>query len=110
MDLTAKSSSFLTKTTTEQGSKSRPRSVQHDRVVTAVYSSSNREKNWDIGRLYSLSLINEADLALDLYSVAWFKVAASVTDSDGPESYRSRCIGRVSVDTQNKMSNIFKNY
>ena len=40
----------------------------------------------------------------------WFKVAVSVIDSDGPETYRSRCIGRVSADTQNEMNKIFKNY
>ena len=44
------------------------------------------------------------------YDISWFKVAVSVTDSDGPETYRSRCIGRVSADTQNKMIKIFKNY
>ena len=33
-------------------------------------------------------------------SLPWFKVAVSVTDSDSPETYRSRCIGRVSADTQ----------
>ena len=27
-----------------------------------------------------------------------------------PRPYRSQCIGRLSVDTQNKMSKIFKNY
>ena len=31
-----------------------------------VYSLSNRERNWDIGRLYSLSLRKEADLALGM--------------------------------------------
>ena len=30
---------------------------------------------------------------------AWFKVAVSIIDSDGPETHRLRCIGRVSVDT-----------
>ena len=29
----------------------------------------------------------------------WFKVAVSITDSDSPEAYRSRCIDRVSTDT-----------
>ena len=29
----------------------------------------------------------------------WFKVAVSVTDSEGLEAYRSRCIGLVSGDT-----------
>ena len=38
----------------------------------------------------------------------WFKIAVSVTNSDGPETYRSRCIDRVSADTQNKMIKIFK--
>ena len=42
--------------------------------------------------------------------VAWFKVAVSVTDSDSPETYRSRCINRVSADTQNKMIKIPKYY
>ena len=37
------------------------------------------------------------------FSTTWFKVAISVTDSDGLETYRSRCIGLVSADTQNKM-------
>ena len=41
---------------------------------------------------------------------AWFKVVVSIIDSDDPETYRSRCIGHVSADTQNKMSKIFKNY
>ena len=41
----------------------------------------------------------------------WFKVAVSVTaDSDGPETYLSRCIGRISADTQNKVIKIPKNY
>ena len=31
---------------------------------------------------------------------AWFKIAVSVTDSDGPETYRSWYIGRVSADMQ----------
>ena len=43
-------------------------------------------------------------------SMPWFKVAVSVTDSDGLETYRSRCIGRVSADTQKKKIKIFKNY
>ena len=30
---------------------------------------------------------------------AWFKVAVSVTDSEGPEVYRSQCIGLVSGET-----------
>ena len=30
---------------------------------------------------------------------AWFKVAVSVTDSEGPEVYWSQCIGLVSSDT-----------
>ena len=34
----------------------------------------------------------------------WFKVAVSVIDSDGPETYRSR------IGSQNKMIKIFKNY
>ena len=41
---------------------------------------------------------------------SWFKVAVSVTDSDGPQTYRSRCIDRISADMQNKMIKIFKNY
>ena len=41
---------------------------------------------------------------------AWFKVAVSVTDSDSPETYWSRCISRISADMQNKMIKIFKNY
>ena len=32
----------------------------------------------------------------------WFKVAVSVTDSDGPEMYQSQCIGRVSIDTKKR--------
>ena len=32
-------------------------------------------------------------------SLPWFKVAVSVTDSEGPETYRSRCIGLISADT-----------
>ena len=30
---------------------------------------------------------------------AWFKVAVSVTNSEGLEAYQSRCIGLVSSDT-----------
>ena len=41
---------------------------------------------------------------------SWFKVAVSITDSDGPETYRSRCIDQISVDTQNKMIFMLKNY
>ena len=41
---------------------------------------------------------------------AWFKVTVSVIESDGLETYRSRCIGHVSTDTQNQMIKIFKNY
>ena len=41
---------------------------------------------------------------------SWFKVMVSVTDSDDPKTYWSRCISRVSTDTQNKMIKIFKNY
>ena len=41
------------------------------------------------------------------FSTTWFNVAISVTESDGPETYRSWCIGRVSADTQNKMIKIF---
>ena len=44
------------------------------------------------------------------FSQTLFKIAVSVVDSDGPETYRSRCIVRVSADTQNKMINYFKNY
>ena len=33
------------------------------------------------------------------HSSPWFKVAVSVTDSEGPEAYRSQCIGLVSGDT-----------
>ena len=40
----------------------------------------------------------------------WSKVVVSITDSDGLETYRSWCIGQVSVDTQNKMIKMFKNY
>ena len=44
------------------------------------------------------------------FLLSWFKVAVSVIDSDDPETYRSRCIDRVSADTLNKMIKIFKNY
>ena len=30
---------------------------------------------------------------------AWFKVTVSITESDGLETYQSRCIDRVSTDT-----------
>ena len=43
-------------------------------------------------------------------SKAWFKVAVSVIGSDSPETYRLRCIDRVSADTQNKVIKIPKNY
>ena len=41
---------------------------------------------------------------------AWFKVAVSVIDSEGSETYRSRCIGLVSANTQLKMKKLKKIY
>ena len=43
-----------------------------------------------------------------LQLLPWFKVAVSVTDLEGPEVYRSRCIGLVLGDTLNKLIRKFK--
>ena len=41
----------------------------------------------------------KAAMVPSVEALTWFKDAVSVTYSDGPETYRSRCIGRVSADT-----------
>ena len=76
-------------------------SASLEMVSTAKRDGLIRKKENMKGRLNQAGADNEH---------SWFKVAVSVTDSDGPETYRSRCIGRVSADTQNKMIKIFKNY
>ena len=58
----------------------------------------------------NLENVTHAIMVNSLNYSAWFKVAVSITDLDGPETYWSRCIGQVSADTQNKMIKIFKNY
>ena len=50
---------------------------------------------------------SELNLLEESLFKSWFKIAVSVIDSDDPETYRSRCIGHVSTDTQNKMIKIF---
>ena len=38
----------------------------------------------------------------------WFKDAVSIINSESPKTYRSRCIGLVSADTQLKMKKLKK--
>ena len=70
-------------------------------LIYKVNGSKKKKKTF-----VSTNLQWENDNYARRYS-SWFKVAVSVTDSDGPETYNGR---GVSVDTQNKMIEIFKNY